>query len=525
MALQLRDYQKKAIEKIRQTYAKGTKKVILQLATGAGKTATFAEMLKLCHQKGRPALMVVRGAKLVHQASSRLTAEGVPHGIYQANNTKNNNELIQIASIDTLYARRIAPPALFIVFDECHLTNGESYKWLTSQQRYEKSYFLGVSATPFSATGLTHIGATVVYPITIQQLIERGYLVGARYRVPYRPNLKGVKKSGGEYNSRDLMRRLAEDDEQQGLHGSLIKEYQDHCAGRRTLLFAVNVAHAHELGEQLGAVGARTAHIDGNTPHQKRDAIIAQLENQEIDVITSVGVMTTGVDIPSLECLLVCRPTASYNLWIQMLGRGTRPHKGKDHFLVVDLAGNTLKFGPIEAEMVGSPEATKEPGHRSNMTSCEECFAAFTLQARHKNTTHYLCPACGADLTPIVRDGDGNEIEHDPGELIDKEIEPWEIELPSLVARAKEKGYKKGYVFHQIKSRYGLEAAEAAWRRIKVMKRWPSQKAAPRRTPDWSTKYFPHSGHAPTAGYGKTTPAQQSPLDEVGSLRDLLGSD
>ncbi|HUS87838.1 MAG TPA: DEAD/DEAH box helicase [Desulfosporosinus sp.] len=488
----LRNYQEKAIEEIRAHFREvgeetlfltsekepfryeSRRRVILQMATGAGKTATFAEMLKKCHQKGTPAMMAVKGAKLVHQASDRLTREGVPHGIFQAGNTRDTAEGIQVCSIDTLYARKIAPAAEFIVIDECHLTNGAAYQWLTTHENYRQSFFLGVSATPYSPTGLRHIGSKVIYPVTIGELISQGYLVDAKYKVPHKPNLQGVKKSGGDYNVKDLQRRMNEDGEKRALYGSLVDNWKKYASDKISILFGVTVEHAKDMGKELQKAGARTEHIDGKTPHDIRDAIISRLENRDIDVITSVGVLTTGVDIPSLECLIVCRPTASYNLWIQMLGRGTRPYKDKNDFLVLDLAGNTLKFGGIRSEMIGQVEPTRHKGDPSTLTSCPVCYAAFPRSERKQGDTHWICPACGSDMDPIKRDGDGKPIEHEEHvEIIDHDLEPWEIDLPLLLHRAKERGYKKGYIYHTLKVRYGVEIADKAWKRVQRLRRWP----------------------------------------------------
>lgn len=487
----LRQYQIQSINEIRNYYSTdqgqasfeaddeiitydARRRVILQLSTGAGKTMCFCTMLKACHEKGSHALMVVRGAKLVHQASERLKRENVPHGIYQANKTKDNHHLIQVCSIDTLYRRKVTPPADMIVVDECHLTGGSSYQWLTTHENYKNSFFLGVSATPFSPTGLGHVGSGVIYPITIKELIAQQYLVGAKYTVPHKPNLKGVKTTrGGDYSLKELEKRLNEDDEKSGLHGCLKSEWKKLSPGTKCLLFAVSRAHARELRGQLESVGARCGYIDGNTPPDERDHTIARLESGNLDVICSVGVLTTGVDIPSLNCLLVCRPTASHNMWIQILGRGTRPFPGKTHFKVIDLAGNTLKLGPIEAELIGQIEPTKKKNHISNMTMCENCYAAFHISERLKNETHWVCPACKHEMKRIATDSKGREIENTDGSLIEYEPEQWEIDLPNLIDTAKRRGYKKGYVFHHIKTIYGNEIAELAWKRVKNLRRWP----------------------------------------------------
>ncbi len=458
----LRPYQVAAVTEIRQHAARGGTGVILQLATGAGKTACFCDVLKGAHAKGKTAIMVVRGKALVHQASERLSREGVPHGIYQGEKTKDVHEKILICSIDTLYSRRVAPAANLIVIDECHLAHSEGYRWLLSC--FTNVFRIGVSATPHHKDGMRHIADKLVRTASIVDLIRDGYLVGARYFVPYVPNLRGVKKSGGDYVGKDLSRRSVDDIE---LTASAAKVWNAHLRGKSTLVYAVSVEHARVLDTSLREAGAKTEIVVANTPDGQRRDYIRGLENGTIDAIVSVGVLTTGVDIPSLKAILCCRPTKSYNLWIQILGRATRPFPGKNVFECYDLSGNLIEHGPIEAELIADLDGFAEPA-KIKIKTCPACYATFESGPTE-------CPACGHDLTETRERTTGKRVHGltDNEEIHEIKVEAWELDLPGLVERAKLHGHRKGAIYHIIKARYGDDIADKAWARIRSLRKWP----------------------------------------------------
>lgn len=462
MTTKLRPYQIDAVTEIRAHAAAGGLGAIVQLATGAGKTAVFCDLLKAAHQKNRAAIMVVRGKALVQQASERLSREGVPHGIFQGDNTRETHHRILVCSVDTLYARRLAPKAELVVIDECHLSLSEGYEWLLAQ--YPKAFKLGVSATPHHKRGMRHIGNVVVRPTDINKLIAGGYLVGGRYFVPYVPDLRGVKKSQGDFNASDLGKRSRDDKE---LTANAARVWSAHLRGKSTLCYAVNVGHAEILATGLREAGARVEIITANTKDGLRRDYIGGLSDGRLDVLVSVGVLTTGVDIPSLRAILCCRPTESYNLWIQILGRGTRPFPGKDSFLCYDLAGNVFKHGPIESELPCDLDGFPAPA-KISVKTCPACFATFEVGPTE-------CPACGASLAETKARTTGKRVHGltDNDEIIEVKVEQWELDLPALVEKAKLHGHRKGAVYHLLKARYGDEIANKAWPRIRAMKRWP----------------------------------------------------
>lgn len=470
MSTILRPYQLDAVTQIRHHCAAGGKGSILQMSTGGGKTAIFCDLLMGAHKKKKRALMAVRGKKLVAQASERLTREGVPHGIYQGDNTADTHENILLCSIDTLFIRRIAPPADLVVLDECHASTSPAYLWFLEQ--YPNAYKLGVSATPHHPRGMRHIGDKLIRPVGIKDLINDGYLVGARYFVPYVPDVSGVTKANGDFNAKELGAKSVADKE---LTANAAKVWAENLRGLSTLLFAASVQHAGVLSEALSAAGARTATITATTPDKDRSAILDGLIQGSLDVVCSVGVLTTGVDVPSLKAILCCRPTESYNLWVQILGRGTRPYPGKPHFLVYDLSGNLLKHGPIEAEMLASLDGQAEVP-KTALTLCGSCYATYPSVEIGKDR---ICPSCGAKITSRDRTSGGARIHGlaDNHEVVERVIEAWETALPDLIAAAKDKGFKKGWIYNVIKGKFGEDVAAKAWPRIRSMKRWDIKRA------------------------------------------------
>lgn len=463
----LRPYQLEAVTAIRRHAARGGKGVILKMPTGAGKTACFSDFLIGAHKKERFAIMAVKGKSLVHQASERLKREGVPHGIYQGDNTRGSHHRILLCSIDTLYARQLAPKADLIVIDEVHLSHSDSFYWFLDQ--YPNTFKIGVSATPNHKKGMQHVADIMINPIPIKDLIEQGYLVGGKYFVPYIPDLRSVGKANGDFKSGELGEASSKD---AALTMNAAKVWRENLQGKSTFVYAVNVAHAGVLATALELEGARVRVITGSTKDATRRICFEEIERGDIDCIVSVGVLTTGVDIPSLRAILCCRPTESYNLWVQILGRGTRIYPGKDSFLVYDLSGNLLKHGPIEIERESFLEeegAVKRSVPSERMIICEACYATFIFQGETN------CIACGELLNHLNKRDTGKRRFGlgDNSEVIEYKIHPWEADLQKWCDEAKIKGHKKGWIFHMVKSKYGEDIANEAWPRVRSLRKWP----------------------------------------------------
>ena len=447
----LRPYRIDGLDLIRSEF-KRTKKVLLKMPTGAGKTVIFCEMLKGVYAKGNYATMVVRGRKLVDQASRRLFRENVPHGVRMANHWNYKpQQRIQVCSIDTLLARGIRPKANLVVVDEAHLfTSDTSVEFFNS---YKDSYILGVTATPYCDRSLRHIADTIVEPISMIELIEQGWLVPPRYFVPSLPDLTGVRTQAGDYVKNQLNNVMMD----ATLVGDIVTHWRKYGRqGRRirpTLVFATSIQHSKEIVRQFNAQGIAGEHCDADTSDAERENIVRRLTEGKTAVVSNVGIFGIGVDIPPVSCLVLARPTKSEILYVQQTGRGTRPARGKNDFILLDHAGNCLRHGFIEDERdsnIDGREKTK-PTPSISPKICQECFAAF------RGAT---CPTCGADTATKrprsfeVMDGNLSEIKAlSQNEKIEKYI-------GELRKTAKKHNYRRGWVFWRLVDRYGEEVAK-----------------------------------------------------------------
>lgn len=329
--------------------------------------------------------MVVRGRSLVQQASKRLSEMGVPHGVFMANDY-DENHIVQIVSIDTVRSKKIYPKATMIIIDEAHYAVSDSFREFINH--YPDAFFLSVTATPYPREGLKHLADHVVYPISIKELFEQKWLCPPKYLgVPKERSfdLRKVKITGGDFNERQSFEAF----ETQKIYGDVASHWIRFCKGESSLCFAINLAHGARLVETYESVGARAILIDAKTPLTMRLELISELEMGKIDVIVNVGTMTTGVDIPSLRNIVLCRPTASKVLYIQMLGRGTRISPGKEYFKVIDHVGNIYRHGFIEEEEKADlePKKLSRVGETPTRT-CPDCLAV--MHARI-----LVCPSCG----------------------------------------------------------------------------------------------------------------------------------
>lgn len=443
----LHDYQDLAVREIRGHYARGTRKVLLHLATGGGKTHIFSHILKSAAALGTPSIMVVRGRQLVDQASQRLFKEGVRHGVRMAGHwNKDYSALVQVCSIDTLTSREDYPNARLVVIDEAHNAFGDGYIRLI--ENYRDAYFLGVTATPYTHKPLSHIADVVVHPIRMRELIERGYLVPPRYFAPSTPDLKGVRKQNGDYVSSQLENRM------NTLTGDIVQNWIKYGEGRPTILFACNIQHSLSLVRAFEQAGIPAEHVEANHSFAQRTATVDRLRAGRIKIISNVGILCTGVDIPFVGCIIMARPTQSYNLYIQQAGRGTRtcPDVGKCDFIILDHAGNILRHGFIDEEPECDLEGSVRERSGPEPHTCKVCYVVFEGSE---------CPECGAPAR--VRSDRSTELVVEDGVLEEIKHLPLAAEITIFVNQVKRiqklKNYKRGWIWHQVKEKYGEEVA------------------------------------------------------------------
>ena len=320
MNIKLRDYQEECIETL---YHKGHGRYLVQMATGLGKTVTFANLKR----QGRMLILSHR-EELVRQPLKYFSCST---GVEMAADKSDGEEVVS-ASVQSIIHRldRFRPDDFdTIIVDEAHHSAAKSYRKVIG---YFKPYqLIGFTATPNRAdkARLNDIFDEIVFKRDLKWGIKNKYLcdIDCR-RVDIGFDLTGVHTRGGDYAPGEL------DDAMQGTEDAIAEAYNKLAKGA-TLIFASSVQHAESIAKKID--GAQV--ITGMT--KNRSEIIEAFTRREIPCLVNCMVFTEGTDIPLVETVMIARPTQSDSLYAQMVGRGLRLHPDKDKLTLIDCVGIT----------------------------------------------------------------------------------------------------------------------------------------------------------------------------------------
>lgn len=341
----LRPYQSEAIEAIKGGFASGKNRLILSLPTAAGKTIVFCSLIK---DLGVSTLVMVHRDELVGQTVDKLRSiwPGVNIGIVKAERNELGHQ-VTIASVQTLYsAKRLRQVGKFplVIVDECH--HGAAKYWRRAINETTGQYLLGVSATPFRTDniGLKPLFEDIIYHRSILDLMIDDYLSDLRgIQVKTAETLDKVKVRAGDFVESSLSRAV----NTKPRNNEIVKAYKTHAPGRQALCFAADMAHASAMAEAFESEGIKASVISGKTPLEERRGTISDFKAGKITIICNCAVMTEGVDLPMIGCIIMARPTRSRILYTQMVGRGNRIYPGKKDCIVLDMVDNTSKWSLV----------------------------------------------------------------------------------------------------------------------------------------------------------------------------------
>ena len=444
----LRQYQVDSINDLRKAILKGHKRIVLQLATGGGKTTIASEMIRKANEKGKKCLFLADRIELVEQTSKRLDYEGIDHGIIMGNHERYKPHSInQVCSPQTL-ARRATPAADLVIIDECHVAYGIHKKMM---QAMPNTVFIGLSATPFTK-GLGKLYSNLVVGATTTKLTDEGYLVPVKVFAPSKPDLTKLRTVAGDYDEKELFARV----NKPKLVADIVDTWIKRGENRPTIGFAVNVLHSQALCEQFKDRGIRAAHIDSYMPTKLREQLVNDFKDGYIKVLFNVGILDKGFDYPEASCLIMARPTKSLMLYIQQAGRVLRPHPTKEDAIILDHAGNTQAHGfvtdDLPQELDDGTKRKVEPSQKKQ----EEKGTLCTSCAYVKKKYEYKCPCCG--FTPKKKDA-GIDVEK--GDLLEvtrtKVTVAEKQQLYSeLLFIELDKSYKRGFAAQMYRNKFGV---------------------------------------------------------------------
>lgn len=413
----LRDYQRTILA---DTAAKMRehRRICVQAPTGAGKTHLIASLTSSAVSVDLRVLILATRTKLVRQIHERLDSFEIGHGVVAASlpGLTNWSQSVQIASVDTLYRRCIVdqkmplPGADVVVFDEAHLALGASRQAILNS--YPNAWQFGFTATPAKTSGASlrdQFDALTLGP-SVAELVAAGMLVPPRiFNTPVvsANDLKAIGTDGktGDYRTG----RLSELMSRPKLIGDVIENWLAIANGLRTLVFACDKAHGAELLQKFRQAGVAAEQLTDDDDDTTREDVIRRLEAGVTQVVINCFLLSYGIDIPLVDCIVLARPTRSVVMYLQSIGRGMRPAPGKKHFVLIDHGRVIESLGrPLyDREWSLDSSANVNAQARERMArlqadekprTCRECKCCWLITEEGAN-----CPNCGWQPAPAPK--------------------------------------------------------------------------------------------------------------------------
>lgn len=414
-----RTYQREAIRKV-LAYAADcpTGRLLLVIPTRGGKTLVGAYLvLQMALRHGLRTLWLVHREELLDEAVTHLVAIGIHPasiGVIKAGRSSDPDAKVQVASEQTLDRRNRLPPAHLVVTDESHRDTSPRRRRL--RRAYPKAFLLGLSATPKPPPqrDLGEDYDTLLVVVQPSELIHDEFLAVPTVFAPARealPDLRGLRVIGGDYRPDDLEPLLV----RTTLLDEQVREWARLHGGRTTLAFPVTVAHSKALVARFQAAGVDARHLDGDTPSELRRELVVGLKLGTIPVVSSVGVLAEGTNIPRVKAVLGLRPTRSLTLYIQQMMRCATPWQGVRPG-IYDVVGNVYTHGYPFADrhwsLVNAESGKPLDGHGGAVKRCPHCGAIMPAAV-------LVCSECTRafpTLTPSIPDGPLDLREVEPGQ-------------------------------------------------------------------------------------------------------------
>lgn len=339
--MNLRPYQLEARNAILSEWDKGIKKTLLVLPTGTGKTVVFAKITEDEVKKGKRVLILAHRGELLEQASDKIyKTTGLKCALEKAEDTcLGRFERVTVGSVQTLMREKRLnnfDDGYFdtIIIDEAHHCISNSYQAVLNH--FDKANVLGVTATP-DRGDMKNLGTyfeSLAYEYSLPKAIKEGYLCPIKaMTIPLKIDFSSVSVQAGDFKASDIGNVL--DPYLEAIADEMIK----HCLDRKTVVFLPLVATSKRFKEILNSKGFKAAEVNGES--KDRAEILKDFEEDKYNVLCNSMLLTEGWDCPSVNCIVVLRPTKVRSLYSQMVGRGTRLSPGKTELLLLDFLWHT----------------------------------------------------------------------------------------------------------------------------------------------------------------------------------------
>ena len=341
---ELRPYQREAIDAVLAARRSGTKRMVVCLPTGAGKTVIFSHLARLARKQ---VLVLAHREELLGQAKDKLerALDGTSVvALERGSERAASDAKVVVASLRSLHEERLTRVLAgrdlgLVIYDECHhAAADDNLRILRQLGAFERAWegtLLGFTATTArgDGKGLDQVFERIVYSKTLPDLVDDGYLARLKgFRINTAADLSRITSGGADFPDDELA--VAVDIEER--NALVARSIQELARDRRTIAFCVTVNHARNLSRVLNAVGVPAGIVHGAMSAVDRAKALAEFRTGRIQVIANVAVLTEGFDDPGVSCIAMARPTRSEGLYAQCVGRGTRLAEGKHDCLILD---------------------------------------------------------------------------------------------------------------------------------------------------------------------------------------------
>jgi len=482
-----RKYQSEAIELLKKSIARGNKKVMLALPTGAGKSIVAREIVRMAKEKNSEVLFLAHRIILIDQMKRVLSDfDNVVVETLQTSKNKLHDDI------------------KIVIIDEGHWSANSNIQQ-DVMSKYPNAITIGMSATPITASGhRLKSWETTISTVQTIDLVEAGFLSKVKVLAPINLDRSGFKVTAGEYNIKDV----GEEVTKSTIVNGVVEKYIQYADGLKTLVFCVNVEHSELMAEEFRRYGYKSAHYHSKMSKREREEVLDDFKNDKITVLTNVETLTTGFDVPDIYCGIFATPTKSIVKAVQCYGRLLRldsNNKNKTALIldcgnviqdtihpldIIDFErepdkNNTCKVCEGETKIINQSVReedgifikitvreciqcknieTKESAVLDNILICEECDEQ--IEKGESNTITKMdggsielfsvCPHCGHE-TPLrsikAIDTDLEEIE---AKIIMKDCETWD-DIRDQLRKATN---KEGKLYHHKWSKIAVKLLE-----------------------------------------------------------------
>lgn len=336
MHMQLRPYQREAVNAVHEQWGQGRQRTLLVLPTGCGKTIVMSQLAQDTVDGGGRALIMAHRGELLEQAADKLrVANGLESAVEKAQNTSLGSMFpVTVGSVQSLCREnRLSkfPADYFdtIMVDEAHHVLADSYQKVLGH--FPKARVLGVTATPdkLMKKQMGTYFDSLAFEYSMRQAVKDKYLCPIKaLMIPLEMDMRKVGVAEGDYRADEIDSAL------EPYLAQIADEMVEHCQNRRTVVFLPLISTSQKFCDMLQKRGFRAVEVNGESPDRKQ--ILEDFDNGRYDVLTNSMLLTEGWDCPGVDCIVNLRPTKVRALYQQIIGRGLRLYPEKDHLLVLD---------------------------------------------------------------------------------------------------------------------------------------------------------------------------------------------